>query len=118
VTINPEIFQMGRDEGYNFSQLLEEAIIERSDPRKEIRYLEGVVSKLETELAGYREKIKVLEKAEVKIKRTVFDELLEQAKPIYECHGYVDHDLLKRFSIKLNKSVDELEEDVIYAFSK
>lgn len=109
---------MGRDEGYNFSQLLEEAIIERSDPRKEIRYLEGVVSKLENELSGYKERIKALEMVETKIKRTVFDELLEQAKPIYEKHGYVDQDLLKRFSMKLNKSVDELEEDVIYAFSK
>lgn len=118
VTINPEIFEMGREEGYNFSQLLEQAIIERSNPTKEIQYLEGIITTLEREIHGYKERIQTLQTIEEKVQRTVFDELINQAKPIYQEHGFIPDNLLNRFSRKLNRKIGELEEDVIYELSK
>ena len=118
VTLDPEIFQMGREEGYNFSQLLQKAIVERSDPKREIIYIEGIIARLEAELSGYREQLIVLKsKAELK-ERTLFDELVEQNREYYEQHGMVDFKLIERFSVKLDRPVNQLEEDVIYELSR
>lgn len=118
VTIDPEIFAMGREEGYNFSQLLEKAIIDESDPKREIIYIEKIIARLEAELTGFREKLIVLKsKAELK-ERTLFDELVDSSREYYKEHGMVEFKLLERFSIKLDKGIDQLEEDVIYELSK
>lgn len=118
VTIDPEIFEMGREEGYNFSQLLEKAIIERSDPKRERIYIEGIIGRMESELAGLREKVNVLKQAETKVEQTLFDELVDNSRDYYNIHGMIPDKILQRFSTKLGVDIRQLEEDVIYELSK
>jgi len=118
VRIDSEVFELGREEGYNFSKLLENAIRERSDPKKEIMYIEGIITRLEKEITEYKSQLKALNLAEEKVNITLFDELVEQAKPEYMIHGYVPDRLLNRYSRKLGVNIQQLEEDVIYEISK
>jgi post-segregation antitoxin (ccd killing protein) len=118
VCLDPEVFERGREEGHNFSQLLEDAIIGESDPDKEIFRLEKLIRELEIKIQSYKERIVILKEKKETRDKTTFELLLDEARHDYENFGIVPQRLLERYSKKLGVKVDELEERVIYAFVK
>lgn len=110
VSIDPEVFKMGRDEGYNFSELLEEAIIERNDPEREIIFLQGQIQYHEEKIHELRQKIEVVKKAENKIKKFIIMEAIEQYLPGYRQTGVLRDSVEQRLCEKLKLTTEELLE--------
>jgi UDP-galactopyranose mutase len=110
VNVEPGIFQIGRDEGFNFSELLEQAIIDRCDPEREIAYLKGQVLYYEKKIEELNDQIKAAEKAENKIKRYMMEEVVERYMEEYQLWGFLPDDVEEKLCDRLKVSVDELHE--------
>lgn len=110
VSIDPEVFKMGRDEGYNFSELLEEAIIERNDPEREIAFIQGQIKYHEEKIHDLRQKIEVVKKAENKIKKFIIMEAIERYLPGYRQTGVLRDSVEQRLCEKLKLTSEELME--------
>jgi predicted DNA-binding protein len=110
VSLTPEVFKMGRDEGYNFSELLEEAIIDRNDPQKEIAFLQGQIQYHQEKIHELNQKIEIVKKAENKIKEFIVMEAIEHYLPDYRLTGVLRDSVERRLCEKLKLTPEELVE--------
>ncbi|MBF4474573.1 hypothetical protein [Methanobacterium formicicum] len=110
VSLTPEVFKMGRDEGYNFSELLEEAIIDRNDPQKEIAFLQGQIQYHQDKIHELNQKIEIVKKAENKIKEFIVMEAIEHYLPDYRLTGVLRDSVERRLCEKLKLTPEELVE--------
>lgn len=108
VSIDPEVFKMGREEGYNFSELLEEAIIDRNDPEKEIAFLQGQIEYHEKKIHDLRQQIEVVRKTENKIRKFIVYEAIEKYLPDYRKLGVLPDSVEHRLCTRLKLTSEEL----------
>lgn len=113
VTVDPAVFENARELGLNFSKVLDQALIDNMEPQKQIDRLEGEILFYEREIIKLKEEIKVLKKIDGKNLDFVFEELLERVQPIYERSGYIPKSILEKFSLRMRKEKDELEEELL-----
>lgn len=113
VSVDPAVFEQGRDEGLNFSKVLEQGIIDQLRPDKQINRLEGEVLFHEREIVKLKEEINVLKQIENKHVDYIMSELLDRVEPYYMEHGILPERVLTSFSTRLRKNRSELEEEVL-----
>lgn len=113
VSLDPAVFENGREEGLNFSKVLEQGIIDQLEPHKQIDRLEGEILFHEKEIVKLKEEIKVLKQIDDKHIGFVYDEMIERVEPFYKEHGYIPKDVLVSFGMRMRKPVRELEEELL-----
>lgn len=118
VTLDPNVCNQGRDAGFNFSQILEQGIIARLEPSKYLEILESELIYKEKEVIRIKEEMAALKVVENKESNRIFDELVRQVRPVWEEHGYIPEMVLERYSLRLRKTIPELEEEILCQLAK
>lgn len=108
VSINPDVFQIGREEGYNFSQLLEDAIVERNDPKREVIMLQGKIRYHEEEATRLKGELKLAEDKVRETEKTKIDRVLERFVPIYKEWGFIKDEDMNWLTISLHLKPEEI----------
>lgn len=108
VNISPEAFQIGRDEGYNFSELLEEAIMSKNNPRRELTLLKIRIKNQELELNKMKAEAIALEKAVESQDNAIIQDAIEDYLDEYKIIGMVPVNVERRLCHRLGISREEL----------
>jgi hypothetical protein len=110
VSVDPEVFHVGREEGYNFSELLEQAIIDRQEPEKEIAYLKGKIKYHEDKALELRERVEIVKKADNKLKKLILKNAIEKYLPDYQQLGVLPDEVEQHLCMKLKLTPEKLLE--------
>ena len=110
VCIDPDVFKIGREDNFNFSQLLETAIIDEQDPERKIASLKNKIKYHEDEALKLREEVEVTKKLENKLKKIVQMNVIEKYLPYYKEWGFLADDVEMRLCGQLKMTPTELME--------
>lgn len=108
VNLDPDVFEMGREEGYNFSELLEKAILSKNDLKKEIYLLNSEIRHYSSKLRELEEKRDTLQDALEKQEHTILEDALIDHMATYRLHGVLPDGLEKRLCSRLGINQTEL----------
>lgn len=112
VCVPEDIFQMGKEEGYNFSQLLTRAIIEKSDPRKELVFIRAEIREYERKIRQLEEEASVMEKLLEKKREKMLEDALVEYMPMYQRVGTI----VDRVMVRLVDNLGMPAEEILMAF--
>lgn len=108
VSIDPDVFQIGRDDGFNFSQLLEQAIIDNQDPEKQVAYLRGQIKYHEDKAIELRKEVEIVEKAENRLKKILRRNAIDKYLPEYKKFGILNDEDEQKLCLSLKMTPEEL----------
>lgn len=108
VSIDPDIFEMGREEGYNFSELLEKAILSKNDIKKEIYLISAEIRHFNSKIRELEERKDTLQDALEKQENTIMEDALIDHMATYRLHGCLASNLEQRLCQRLDINKEEL----------
>jgi len=108
VNLDPDIFQRGREAGYNFSQLLQEKIIEKNDPQQEVMLLKNEIRYHEEQITKLQAKLEIVEREAQKAENAKINNVLGRYVPIYKQWGFLSDRDLARLADNLKIGKEEV----------
>jgi len=110
VCIDPDVFQVGREDGFNFSALLERAIVDEQDPERKIASLKGKIKYHEDEALKLREEVELVKKLDNKLKKILMRNAIEKYLPAYAEMGILTDEVEHKLCVSLNMTPSKLTE--------
>lgn len=110
VCIDPQVFEVGREDGFNFSQLLERAIIDEQDPERKILSLKAKIKYHEDEAVKLRDEVEIVKKLDNKLRKLQQRNIIEKYLPAYREMGILVDEVEMKLCSQLKMDKIELME--------
>ena len=110
VSIDPDVYNKGREEGYNFSKLLQNAIIGKNDPFREIQILKDEIHYHEEQIAKLEVELKIVERVAKQTRNAIIERVIDKYIPTYRDIGSLPDAVMDRLCDNLNMEVKQVIE--------
>lgn len=110
VSLDPDVYQRGREEGYNFSKLLQNAIIGKNDPQREMAILKDEIHYHEEQIAKLEVELKIVERVIKQTRNAMIEKIIDRYLPTYRDIGSLPDEAMDRLCDNLNMDLKEVVE--------